>query len=137
MSDTDILELLKDDTSTEKPGNLPRPGGFLLPKFSLVVYHGGIDVCRLYIERKQKDTGSFSAPLEDTINELDRRTGLRPIHIAIGRNNLPMTQLLTEAGARYVPDGQGRMPSTIAEICEVSPELLDYVLEQEERVDTE
>jgi hypothetical protein len=63
--------------------------------------------------------------------QTDPRTGLRALHIAIGRNNLEMTKLLTVSGARYVPDGMGRMPSTIAELCEVDDELLDYVLEKE------
>ena len=44
-----------------------------------------------------------------------------------------MTQMLVEAGAAFVPDAQGRMPSVIAAEMEVSEELADYIYEAESR----
>ncbi len=65
------------------------------------------------------------------LSTIEPVTGMNALHIAIGTNNLPMVKLLVEAGIPFIPDGQGRMPSLIAALCEVDEELQDYVLEQE------
>ena len=85
-------------------------------------------------------TGSSSLALVDRINSGARainsthsRTGLTALHIGVGRNNLPMTKKLVEAGAAFVPDVYGRMPSVIAAEMEVSGELADYIYEAEIR----
>ena len=44
-----------------------------------------------------------------------------------------MTKALVEAGAAFVPDNEGRMPSVIAAEMEVSEELADYIYEAESR----
>lgn len=67
------------------------------------------------------------------ITEVDPRTGITALHIAVGRNNLEMVRALVEAGAAFVPDGEGRMPSVIAAEMEVSEELADYIYEAESR----
>lgn len=67
------------------------------------------------------------------LNQIDPRTGMNALHIAVGRNNLPMTQMLVEAGINFIPDNEGRMPSLIAALCEVSDELADYIAEAEEK----
>ena len=60
-------------------------------------------------------------------------TGMNCLHLAVGRNNLEMTKALVEAGAAFVPDNEGRMPSVIAAEMEVSEELADYIYEAESR----
>jgi hypothetical protein len=69
----------------------------------------------------------------DLLEMKDPRTGLMALHIAIGRNDLQMTRMLVDAGAEFVPDSEGRMPSLIAALCETSEELQDYILEAEEK----
>jgi len=63
----------------------------------------------------------------------DPRTGLTALHIAVGRNDLKMARMLVEAGAEFVPDNEGRMPSLIAALCEAGEELQDYIAEAEEK----
>lgn len=53
------------------------------------------------------------------------------LHIAIGRNHLDLVRLLLNHGAAIVTDGQGRWPSTIAELCEVDPEICDLIADAE------
>ena len=65
------------------------------------------------------------------MDEVDRITGMTALHVAVGRNNLPLTRALVEAGAKFIPDGQGRMPSYIAAEMEVDEELQDFIVEAE------
>ena len=58
---------------------------------------------------------------------------MNALHIAIGRGHLEMVKALVEAGAAFVPDREGRMPSVIAAEMEVSEELADYIYEAESR----
>jgi hypothetical protein len=67
------------------------------------------------------------------LNEVDPITGMNALHIAVGRNNLEMTRLLVEAGIKFIPDNEGRMPSLIAAICDVDDDLSDYILEAEQK----
>lgn len=67
------------------------------------------------------------------LDTVDPTTGLTALHIAVGRNNLPLTKVLVEAGAAFIPDAQGRMPSVIATELEVSEELAHYICEAESR----
>jgi hypothetical protein len=54
------------------------------------------------------------------------------LHAACAVDNFPAVKIIVEHGARFIPDGQGRMPSIIAVECEASEELCDYIVEQEE-----
>jgi ankyrin repeat protein len=65
------------------------------------------------------------------INRPDALTGLTALHLAVGRNALDAVRLLVDRGAKFVPDGFGRMPSVIAAECEVDDDLADYILEAE------
>jgi uncharacterized protein len=66
------------------------------------------------------------------VDTVHGQTGLSPLHIAVGTNNLALTRyLLEEAGARLGPDKSGRWPTIIAAECEVDEVLSDYVLEAE------
>lgn len=67
------------------------------------------------------------------LDEVDPITGMNALHIAVGRNNLEMTKVLVEAGIKFIPDNEGRMPSLIAAICEVDDELSDYIVEAEQK----
>ena len=67
------------------------------------------------------------------IDRTDPATGMTALHIAVGSNDLHMTQMLVEAGAAFMPDAQGRMPSVIAAEMEVSEQLADYIYEAESR----
>jgi hypothetical protein len=69
----------------------------------------------------------------DIFNQVDDRTGMNALHIAVGRDHLDLVKLLVEAGAEFVPDGEGRMPSVVAVDLEVSEELADYICEAEIR----
>ena len=71
--------------------------------------------------------------MPDTINALDPVTGMSELHIAVGTNQFDRVRTLVASGARFFPDREGRWPSTIAAICEVDEDLMDFVLECEER----
>ncbi|MGB3539103.1 MAG: ankyrin repeat domain-containing protein [Mesorhizobium sp.] len=81
----------------------------------------------------QGDLGAMAAILEAgyEIDEIDGRTGLAALHIAVGRNDLAMVKFLVERGASFFADRRGRWPSTIASLCEVSEELCDYIADAE------
>src|SRR5208337_4983775 len=64
-----------------------------------------------------------------SINFVDPNTGMNALHIAVGRNHLDMALYLVEKGIAFVPDNQGRMPTTIAAECEVSDEMCDFIVE--------
>jgi hypothetical protein len=44
----------------------------------------------------------------DLLHIGDPETGMNALHIAVGRNNLLMTQTLVEAGAKFIADAHGR-----------------------------
>ena len=67
----------------------------------------------------------------DLLHAVDPATGMNALHIAVGRNNLRMTKILVEHGAKFIPDAHGRFPSVIAAEMEVSDELADYIVEAE------
>lgn len=67
------------------------------------------------------------------INKKLPGSGLTALHIAIGSHSLKMVKTLVEAGAAFLPDNEGRMPSYIAAEMEVSEELADYIVEAERR----
>jgi hypothetical protein len=72
-------------------------------------------------------------PLPDAINAIDPVTGMSPLHVAAGTNQLDVVRLLVEAGATFFPDNHGRWPSTIALICEADEALIDFIVQAEER----
>ena len=74
---------------------------------------------------------AYSASL--FLNAIDPITGMNALHIAVGRHNFEMTKLLVEAGIAFIADNEGRMPSLIAALCNVSDELSDYIIAAEER----
>jgi hypothetical protein len=58
--------------------------------------------------------------------------GLTALHLAIAMNDLPLTKyLVEEAGAPFVPDGFGRLPSVVAAQCQACEELAEYIFEKE------
>jgi ankyrin repeat protein len=69
------------------------------------------------------------------INFVDPATGMNALHIAVGRNHLEMARSLLEKGIAFVPDNQGRMPTTIAAECEVSDEMCDFIAEAEAKAE--
>ena len=73
---------------------------------------------------------SLLAVLKDRI-ELHHR--ISAPHIAVDRNNLEIARLLVEAGIKFIPDNEGRMPSLIAALCEASEELSDTIAGAEEK----
>lgn len=73
----------------------------------------------------------YGVPLETT----DKVTGMTALHWAVGCNHLELVRFLVERGASFVPDKQGRMPTTIAAECEVSEELCDFIAEAEARAE--
>jgi ankyrin repeat protein len=75
----------------------------------------------------------FRQLLETRANNIHGDTGMRPLHIAIGRGHVEMVKALVEAGAAFVPDCHGRMPSVIAAEMKVSEELADYIYQAENR----
>lgn len=82
------------------------------------------------------DTKGVIAALEDgaNVNAVDPSTGLSALHIAVGTNNLPLTQMLVEDWeAAFGPDARGRWPTMIAATCRVDEALADYIVEAESR----
>lgn len=83
------------------------------------------------------DTKGVIAALEDgaNVNAMDPATGLSALHIAVGTNNLSLTQILIEDWeATLGPDARGRWPTVIAATCRVDEALGDYIVEAESRV---
>jgi ankyrin repeat protein len=69
------------------------------------------------------------------IEFVDPATGMNALHIAVGRDHLEMARYLVENGVAFVPDNQGRMPTTIAAECEVSDEMCDFIAEAEAKAE--
>jgi hypothetical protein len=67
------------------------------------------------------------------INAVDPTTGLAQLHVAVGINRFDLVRTLVDQGARFFPDKHGRMPSLIAALCEVDEDLMNFVVECEER----
>lgn len=70
-----------------------------------------------------------------SLDATDKVTGMTALHLAVGRNHLDLARFLVEYGATFVPDKQGRMPTTVAAECEVSEELCDFIAEAEARAE--
>ena len=62
-------------------------------------------------------------------------TGMTALHIAVGYDYLPIARFLVRHGARFTPDKEGRMPTTIAAECEVSDEMCDFIAEAEAKAE--
>ena len=73
--------------------------------------------------------------VSEALNFIDPATGMNALHIAVGRNHLYMARYLVEKGIAFVPDNQGRMPTTIAAECEVSDEMCDFIAEAEAKAE--
>lgn len=67
------------------------------------------------------------------INRPDLRTGLTALHLAVGRDRLAAARLLIDRGAQFLPDRQGRLPTTVASECEVSEEMCALIVTAEAR----
>jgi hypothetical protein len=68
------------------------------------------------------------------VNATDPVRGLTALHIAVGTNNLTLTQILVEDwNAEFKPDGTGRWPTLIAALAQVDDVLSDYIVEAEAR----
>src|SRR5438552_3590162 len=94
--------------------------------FFVAVYAGDIDSVNQTLQNGQM------------VDEFDEQTGMQALHIATGRDNLPLIRLLVEKwNASLGPDREGRWPSLIAAECEVSDETSDYILEAEARKDND
>jgi ankyrin repeat protein len=100
----------------------PTPKRLPLSAFLQAVWNGDIETVQAWMEDHV-----------DIFNQVDDRTGMNGLHISVGRGHLEMVKMLVEAGAAFVPDGEGRMPSVIAAEIEVSEELADYICEAESR----
>ncbi len=66
---------------------------------------------------------------------MDSNTGLPKLHLAIGFNDLEWVRSLIDAGARLLPDKEGRTPSVIASLMETSEEMQDYIAEKERKAE--
>jgi ankyrin repeat protein len=95
------------------------------------------DQVRLLEDAYLGNIESVKAALEQgvSLDIADKVTGMTALHLAVGRNHLDLVRLLVERGASFVPDKQGRMPTTIAAECEVSEELCDFIAEAEARAE--
>ena len=69
------------------------------------------------------------------VNFADPRNGLTALHIAVGRDHLALAKYLVRSGAKFVPDHQGRTPTTVAAECEVSDEMCDFIAEAEAKAE--
>jgi uncharacterized protein len=85
-----------------------------------------------------EDLSSIRRLVEDERIPIDfaqEGTGLTALHIAVGYDYLPVARLLVDHGARFIPDKEGRMPTTIAAECEVSDEMCDFIAEAEAKAE--
>ncbi|WGJ13873.1 ankyrin repeat domain-containing protein [Methylocapsa sp. D3K7] len=115
ISDEEFVNRINDAASSLNPDR-ERECTYLLLDLS---YRGLTD----YVHRLLEYWFDINAP--------DEETGMTALHIAVGRNNLELTRLLVQRGASFIPDKQGRMPSTIAAECEVTEDLCDFIAEAE------
>lgn len=97
---------------------------------------GGIDQDLLSAVYKGDAAGAQRAIEQGAnVNAVHEQTGLSPLHIAVGTNNLALVRyLIEEAEASLQPDRSGRWPTLIAAQCQVSEELCDYIVAQEAKV---
>ena len=109
------------------PSPLAKPDAPTL--MSIIFENADTELLRTYLAFMRDNEADRDKVTIDTPNS----EGLTPLHIAVGRNNLEMVKALVEAGAAFVPDNEGRMPSVIAAEMEVSEELADYIVEAESR----
>jgi len=66
------------------------------------------------------------------VNATDPVMGLTALHLAVGTNNLTLTQILVEDWhAEFKPDGTGRWPTSIAAHARVDDALSNYIVEAE------
>ena len=66
------------------------------------------------------------------VDAVDPVTGLSALHIAVGTNNLTLTQMLVKQfHATFKPDATGRWPTLIAAQAQVDDLLSDYIVEAE------
>ncbi len=66
------------------------------------------------------------------VNTVDPQTGLSALHVAAGRDDIPLCKMLVEQWkAEFFPDRFGRWPTLVAAECRVSDELSDYIVEKE------
>jgi ankyrin repeat protein len=69
------------------------------------------------------------------VNFADPSNGLTALHIAVGRDHLTIAKYLVGYGAKFLPDHQGRTPTTVAAECEVSDEMCDFIAEAEAKAE--
>ena len=69
------------------------------------------------------------------IDFADESSGLTALHLAVGRDFVVLARMLIGRGALFLPDKQGRMPTTIAAECEVSDEMCDFIAEAEAKAE--
>jgi ankyrin repeat protein len=70
-----------------------------------------------------------------SIDFADESSGLTALHLAVGGDCVPLARMLIERGASFLPDKQGRMPTTIAADCQVSDEMCDFIAEAEAKAE--
>jgi uncharacterized protein len=99
-------------------------GGSLGDGLLSCAYNNDLNSVRTLVEM-------LSAP----INFVDPRTGLTALHIAVGRDHLEIAKYLVASSALFLPDSQGRTPSTVAAECEVSDEMCDFIVEAEAKAE--
>lgn len=97
------------------------PGSILaLGRYLRAAYDGDLDAVKAAI------TGGIN------VNAADPANGLTALHLAVGRDQLPLVRyLVEEAHAAFLPDRRGRFPTTVAAQCEVSDDMNDYIVERE------
>ena len=69
------------------------------------------------------------------IDFADETSGLTALHIAVGVGGLDLARMLIDRGALFLPDKQGRMPTTIAAECEARDEICDFIAEAEAKAE--
>jgi Ankyrin repeats (3 copies) len=137
MKDTTSKQLAKGRAPRSKPlsGRERRfhPGEQKGPNLLGAVYANKISEVRRILQTYERPL--YSKVYKDPINFIDDRTGMTALHIAVGRDHLTIAKYLVEHGAVFIPDGQGRMPTTVAAECEVSDEMCDFIVEAEAKAE--
>lgn len=80
------------------------------------------------------DFAAIRGALENgaNVDEIEEKTGLAALHLAVGLNDLEMTSfLIDQCGASFFPDRFGRWPTLIAAENRVDDALADYIVEKE------
>jgi hypothetical protein len=96
-----------------------RPSGSFIPELVAAAFAGDLATVERLLH------GGTDIDVTDPVS------GMSALHIAAGRDDLAMCELLIDHNARFFADGFGRWPTIVAAECRVSEAVCDFIVEAE------